>query len=165
MKLVQALDERLSGGVDLYVGLCEAAKKLGVRPELPGLSGLSEEALEQVSALVGLCRGRELSSQIDPIEAEAEFQFHDGVDLPTKEQFAEGRFRFTDSKPAELFGMASARYLLVRHIGPFMLARGEEARAERCEPGSSVRLRVESAPGALVNYRLATPEALKQQRG
>ena len=111
--------------MDLVFGLCDAAEKLGVRPAFPRPADLSEAAFEQLAAMVDLCRGHELSGIMKPMETEMALKLHEGK-LPVKEELLMGRLLVTDSKPAELFGAASDRFLLVRHFGPFTVVDDEK---------------------------------------
>jgi len=94
---------------------------------------LSDEAFEQVAALLELCKAGQLAPPVKPIETEADC---------------------TERHRAELFGSASEHYLLVRHLGPFTLADGHE----RVREGGRVRLKLKTVEGAQVVYRLQTPE-------
>ena len=146
--------------MDLVFGLCEAAEKLGVSPQFPRPADLSEAAFEQLGALVDLCRRQELSVSIDPMETEMAFTVHEGTELPTREKPLKGRFLVTDSKPAELFGVASERFYVVRHLGPFTVVDDKDLEGKK--PGSRVRLKLKSVPDARVVYRLLTRDQVRQ---
>ena len=160
MELVAKLNAELMPFVDLYSGLCDVARKLGVSPTLPNMPELSDAALEQIGAIIELCRNGELSTRIDPTETEAQFRLNESAEFPA-DQLSEGRFLLSDASPAEIFGEASARFLVVRHLGPFCLADGEEPPTGAI-PGESIRLKLKTVPEALIVHRLQEPQELGQ---
>lgn len=151
-EIAPALAGQLARALELHVALCDVARKLGVTPKLPDLVSLSDEAFEQVAALLELCKTGELAASVKPIETEADCVLLEGVELP--ERLRRGRLLVTESNPAELFGSRSEHYLLVRHLGPFTLADGHEPVQE----GGRVRLKLKTVEGAQVVYRLQAPE-------
>lgn len=134
--------------LEFPLAMCDAARKLGVTPKLPDLRSLSQEALEQLAALLELCRTGELAVPTRPLETELEIELVKGALLP--ERLRETGFRLTDPRPAELFGATSERYRVARHLGPFLLADGHEPE----QVGERVRLKLKSADGAQLVYQL-----------
>jgi hypothetical protein len=136
--------------LEFYLALCDAATKLGVTPKLPDLDMLSDEAIEQIAALLELCKTGELVALLKPMKAEVDFALLEGVELP---ELREGRILITQRTRAELFGSPSEHYLLIRHL-PFVLADDEDP----VQQDGRVYLKLKTADEAQVVYRLQTLE-------
>lgn len=156
--LISALHKHLTDSLDLVVGMREVAAKLEVDPPFPSLAELSAEAYEELSILVGVCRNQIVATNLESTETQATFTPTDQADLPTREQLRDARLVITAPTPAQLFGVQSANFYLVREAGPFTV---DDTAMRGIEAGTKTVVTLRSAPEAKTEYRLATAEELR----